>query len=87
MLVGDSLGMTMQGHDSTLPVTLEDMVYHTRCVRRGAPSCLLLDDLPFMSYATPAQAYDNAAALMRAGGTRLRPSWPDPAIGEHLRRL
>lgn len=67
MLVGDSLGMTMQGHDSTLLVTVEDMVYHTRCVRRGAPSCLLLADLPFMSYATPAQAYDNAAALMRAG--------------------
>ncbi|MGL9769349.1 MAG: 3-methyl-2-oxobutanoate hydroxymethyltransferase [Sodalis sp. (in: enterobacteria)] len=67
MLVGDSLGMTMQGHNSTLPVTLEDMVYHTRCVRRGAPSCLLLVDLPFMSYATPAQAFCNAGVLMRAG--------------------
>ncbi|CAK8744126.1 3-methyl-2-oxobutanoate hydroxymethyltransferase [Sodalis praecaptivus] len=72
MLVGDSLGMTMQGHDSTLPVTVEDMVYHTRCVRRGAPSCLLLADLPFMSYATPSEAYDNAAALMRAGANMVK---------------
>lgn len=72
MLVGDSLGMTMQGHDSTLPVTLEEMVYHTRCVRRGAPSCLLLADLPFMSYATPAQSYDNAGTLMRAGANMVK---------------
>lgn len=48
MLVGDSLGMTIQGHDSTLPVTVEDIAYHTRAVRRGAPNCLLLSDLPFM---------------------------------------
>jgi 3-methyl-2-oxobutanoate hydroxymethyltransferase len=53
MLVGDSLGMTVQGHDSTLPVTVEDIAYHTRAVRRGAPACLLLSDLPFMAYATP----------------------------------
>ena len=46
MLVGDSLGMTVQGHDSTLPVTVEDIAYHTRSVRRGAPGCLLLADLP-----------------------------------------
>lgn len=52
MLVGDSLGMTVQGHDSTLPVTVEDIAYHTRAVRRGAPNCLLLSDLPFMAYAT-----------------------------------
>lgn len=56
MLVGDSLGMTIQGHDSTLPVTVEDIAYHTRAVRRGAPNCLLLSDLPFMAYATPEQA-------------------------------
>lgn len=46
MLVGDSLGMTVQGHDSTLPVTVEDIAYHTAAVRRGAPNCLLLADLP-----------------------------------------
>jgi 3-methyl-2-oxobutanoate hydroxymethyltransferase len=72
MLVGDSLGMTIQGHDSTLPVTVDDIVYHTRCVRRGAPSCLLLADLPFMTYGTPAQTYDNAAALMRAGANMVK---------------
>ncbi|XBS70576.1 3-methyl-2-oxobutanoate hydroxymethyltransferase [Acerihabitans sp. KWT182] len=72
MLVGDSLGMTMQGHDSTLPVEVEDIVYHTRCVRRGAPSCLLLADLPFMSYATPEQTYASAASLMRAGANMVK---------------
>ncbi|TKI08797.1 3-methyl-2-oxobutanoate hydroxymethyltransferase [Martelella alba] len=72
MLVGDSLGMTVQGHDSTLPVTVDDIAYHTRCVRRGAPSCLLLSDLPFMSYATPLQAYENAAVLMRAGANMVK---------------
>ncbi len=72
MLVGDSLGMTMQGHDSTLPVTLEEMAYHTRCVRRGAPGCLLLADLPFMTYATPTQAFDSAALLMRAGANMVK---------------
>ena len=51
LLVGDSLGMTVQGHDSTLPVTVEDIAYHTRAVRRGAPNSLLLADLPFMAYA------------------------------------
>lgn len=67
MLVGDSLGMTLQGHDSTLPVTVADVAYHTLAVRRGAPACLLLADLPFMSYATPEHACTHAAELMRAG--------------------
>ncbi|CUX96320.1 3-methyl-2-oxobutanoate hydroxymethyltransferase [Candidatus Gullanella endobia] len=67
MLVGDSLGMTVQGHSSTLPVTIEDIIYHIHCVRRGTSSCLLIADLPFMSYATPIQAFKNAAVLMRAG--------------------
>ncbi len=72
MLVGDSLGMTLQGFDSTLPVTIDDIAYHTRCVRRGAPHCLLLSDLPFMSYATPEQAYMSAAELMRAGANMVK---------------
>ena len=67
MLVGDSLGMVLQGRDSTLPVTLDDMVYHTRCVRRGNRGALLMADLPFMRYASPAQSLESAAALMRAG--------------------
>ena len=65
MLVGDSLGMTVQGHDSTLPVTVEDIAYHTRAVRRGAPNCLLLADLPFMAYATPEQTFENAAIVAK----------------------
>ena len=72
MLVGDSLGMTVQGHDSTLPVTVEDIAYHTRAVRRGAPNCLLLADLPFMTYATPEQAFENAAVVMRAGANMVK---------------
>lgn len=67
LLVGDSLGMVLQGHDSTLPVTMEDMVYHTQCVKRGNQNALLMSDLPFMSYASESQTLDNAARLMRAG--------------------
>ncbi len=67
ILVGDSLGMVLQGHDSTLPVTMEDMIYHTQCVKRGNKGALLVADLPFMSYASESQTLENAAALMRAG--------------------
>ena len=72
MLVGDSLGMTVQGHDSTLPVTVADIAYHTAAVRRGAPNCLLLADLPFMAYATQEQAFENAATVMRAGANMVK---------------
>ena len=67
ILIGDSLGMVLQGHDSTLPVTMNDMIYHTQCVKRGNKNSLLMADLPFMSYASEAQTLENAAALMRAG--------------------
>jgi 3-methyl-2-oxobutanoate hydroxymethyltransferase len=67
LLVGDSLGMVLQGHDSTLPVTMKDMVYHMECVKRGNRGALLMADLPFMSYASESQTLENAAALMRAG--------------------
>ncbi len=72
LLVGDSLGMVLQGHDSTLPVTMDDMVYHTRCVRRGNDGALLLADLPFMSYASETQTLENAAALMRVGANAVK---------------
>lgn len=72
VLVGDSLGMTIQGHDSTLPVTVEDIAYHTRAVRRGMPNGLVIADLPFMSYATPEQACISAAQLMRAGANMVK---------------
>jgi 3-methyl-2-oxobutanoate hydroxymethyltransferase len=68
LLIGDSLGMVIQGHDSTLPVTLEQMAYHTRCVARGNRHALLIADLPFGSYqGSPAQAFASSAELMRAG--------------------
>ena len=55
ILVGDSLGMVIQGHDTTLPVTTEDVIYHMECVKRGSKGSLLIADLPFMSYASEAQ--------------------------------
>jgi 3-methyl-2-oxobutanoate hydroxymethyltransferase len=68
LLIGDSLGMVIQGHDSTLPVTLEQTEYHVRNVARGSDKALVLADLPFGSYQeSPAQAFASAARLMAAG--------------------
>lgn len=67
ILIGDSLGMVLQGHDSTLPVTVSDICYHVECVRRGSKTPLIIADMPFMSYATPEAAFENAARLMQAG--------------------
>lgn len=72
LLVGDSMGMVLQGHDDTLPVSVEDIAYHTRCVRRGVKRALLIADMPFMSYATPEQAMTNAAILMQAGAKMVK---------------
>lgn len=67
ILVGDSLGMVLQGHESTIPVKVEDMCYHTQAVARGNNRCLIMADLPFMSYSDTASAVKNATALMQAG--------------------
>lgn len=67
LLVGDSLGMTVLGYDSTLPVTMEHMIYHVEAVKRGNSKSLIMADMPFMTYATPEQAMSNAARLMQAG--------------------
>ena len=73
LLVGDSLGMVVQGHDSTLPVTMEDMEYHVRLVARGSEKALIVADLPFASYqVSPEQAYSNAARLMVAGAQMVK---------------
>lgn len=72
MLVGDSLGMVLQGHDSTIPVTIRDMEYHTRCVARAARSALVLADMPFMSYGHTQQALRNASRLMQAGAQMVK---------------
>ncbi len=72
ILVGDSLGMVLQGNDSTLPVTVEEMAYHTQAVARGNQGSLIMADLPFMSYSTPEQAMDSSAALMQAGANMVK---------------
>ncbi|CAK0776906.1 3-methyl-2-oxobutanoate hydroxymethyltransferase [Gammaproteobacteria bacterium] len=72
LLVGDSLGMVFQGHTSTLPVTMESMVYHTTCVARGIHHALLIADLPFLSYTSPDRALDNAGHLMAAGARMVK---------------
>lgn len=72
LLIGDSLGMVLQGHDSTLPVTVEEMAYHTASVKRGNRGALIMADLPFMSYATLDQAMLNSARLMQAGAHVLK---------------
>jgi len=73
LLVGDSLGMVVQGHDSTLPVTLEHMIYHTGLVARGAKRALVIADMPFGSYQeSPAQALRNAVPLLAAGAQMVK---------------
>ena len=67
ILIGDSLGMTIQGRDSTVAVTIDDMAYHTACVRRGVTNALILADMPFMTCCDTASMCANAAKLMRAG--------------------
>lgn len=70
-LVGDSLGMVLQGADSTLEVSMRDMIYHSRLVRRGLERGLLVTDMPFMSYADPPRALGNAARLVSEGGAEM----------------
>src|SRR2546421_624027 len=65
ILVGDSLGMVVLGYDSTVPVTMADMVHHTAAARRGSPEAFLIADLPFVSYGTVEQALANSARLMK----------------------
>ncbi len=72
ILVGDSLGMVIQGHDSSLPVTIEDTAYHVRCVKRGNSRSLLMADLPFMSYYSESTSLENAAILMREGAQMVK---------------
>jgi len=72
ILIGDSLGNVIQGHSSTTPVTVEQMVYHTQCVARTNTNAFLISDLPFASYGDPVQALDCAAELMRAGADMVK---------------
>jgi 3-methyl-2-oxobutanoate hydroxymethyltransferase len=71
ILVGDSLGMVVQGHETTLPVTLEEMLYHTRCVARAAKRAMVIADMPFMSYqASDEDGLRNAGRLLKEGGAQ-----------------
>lgn len=72
MLIGDSLGMVLQGIDDTLAVTIDDIAYHTRSVRRGTERAFVVADMPFMTYATPEQTYQNAAKLMASGASMVK---------------
>src|SRR5712692_10328991 len=70
LLVGDSLGMVVQGNPDCLSVTMDEVIYHTRCVARGVRRSLLVADMPFMSFqVSPQQALENAGRLMKEGGT------------------
>ena len=73
LLIGDSLGMVLQGHDSTLPVTMRDVVYHTECVARGSKRAFVIADMPFGSFqVSPGQTFANAAQLMAAGAQMVK---------------
>jgi 3-methyl-2-oxobutanoate hydroxymethyltransferase len=72
ILVGDSLGMVLQGHESTIPVTIADMAYHTECVCRADPQPLVIADMPFMSYPNPDETLKNATLLMQAGAQMVK---------------
>lgn len=89
VLVGDSLGMVIQGHDTTVPVTVDNIVYHSRAVAKGLRHAFLVADMPFMSYANPGQALDNAVRLMQEGGAmmiKLEGGEGQVDIVEHLAR-
>ena len=89
VLVGDSLGMVIQGHDTTVPVTVDDMVYHCRSVARGLRRAFLMADMPFMSYTNGEQALNNAVRLMQEGGAmmiKLEGGAGQIRVVEHLAR-
>lgn len=71
VLVGDSVGMVVQGRDTTIPVNMEELIYHSQMVSRGLSRPMLMVDMPFMSYATPEKALHNAARLMKEGGAQI----------------
>lgn len=71
VLVGDSLGMVIQGHDTTVPVTLDDVIYHSRAVAKGLYRPFLMADMPFMTYTSSEQALQNAVRLMQEGGAKM----------------
>lgn len=89
LLIGDSLGMVLQGMDDTLSVTVDDIAYHTRAVRKGTQRALIVSDMPFMAYATTEQAYQSAAQLMASGANMVKlegGEWLLPTIAGLVQR-
>lgn len=89
LLVGDSLGMVLQGRSSTLPVTMDEMVYHTQCVSQGAGSAMVMADMPFMSNNSIEDTLNNAGRLMQAGAHIVKlegEEWLSESIVELSRR-
>jgi 3-methyl-2-oxobutanoate hydroxymethyltransferase len=87
VLVGDSLGMVIQGHDTTVPVTVDDIIYHSRAVARSLRHAFLMADMPFMSFSSAQQALENAVRLMQEGGAmmvKLEGGASQVRIVEHL---
>ncbi|MGH7883187.1 MAG: 3-methyl-2-oxobutanoate hydroxymethyltransferase [Candidatus Dormibacteraceae bacterium] len=88
LLVGDSLGMVMLGYETTIPVTVEEMLHHCRAVARGAKNALLVGDLPFMSYeSSPEQAMATAGRMLKEGGMQAVKLEGGMAVVETVRRL
>ena len=71
ILVGDSVGMVVQGHETTIPVTVDQIIYHTQMVVRGAKRAMIMADMPFMSYSSPHDCLHNAARMMKEGGAEI----------------
>ena len=86
ILVGDSLGMAVLGYENTLPVTMEEMIHHTKAVARAKPNALLVADMPFMSYSTVRQALENAGRFIQAGAEAVKIEGGEPVI-EQVRTL
>jgi len=87
ILVGDSLGMVMLGYESTIPVTIEDMLHHTRAVVRGTKRTLIVGDMPFMTYASVSDALRNAARFIQDGGAQAVKLEGGEAVAEVVRRI
>ncbi len=86
ILVGDSLGMAVLGYENTLPVTMEEMLHHTRAVARAKPNGLLVADMPFMTYSTVPQALDNASRFVQAGAEAVKLEGGE-SVSEQVRAL
>jgi 3-methyl-2-oxobutanoate hydroxymethyltransferase len=88
ILVGDSVAMVFAGHETTLPTTLEEIIYHTRAVRRGLRNALLVADMPFLSYqVSPEQAVLNAGRLLKEGGAEAVKLEGGGVMAETIRRI